>query len=143
MEIKMKQHGVFPLVMGQEAADFPSVEENGVEEPMDLNSVLVHRPAATFFVRVQGDSMIDAGIHSGDILVVDKSLDAKDGSIVIAVLEGDFLVKQLCLWKDGSAWLMPANPQFRPINVTGRADFSVWGVVTANIHQFVRERARK
>jgi DNA polymerase V len=141
--MKMKQHGVSRLAMGQAAADSLSSAENDMEEPMDLNRVLVHRPAATFFVRAYGDSMIGAGIHSGDILVVDKSLDAKDGSIVIAVLEGDFLVKQLCLWKDGSAWLMPANPQFQPINVTGRADFSIWGVVTANIHQFVRERARK
>ena len=104
-----------------------SIESCSIEGQMDLNSVLVHRPAATFFVRVQGDSMTDAGIQSGDILVVDKSLDARDGSIVIAELGGDFLVKQLSLWKDGSAWLVPANPRFRPINVTGRADFSIWG----------------
>ena len=87
--------------------------------------------------------MIEAGIQSGDILVVDKSLDARDGSIVIAVLDGEFLVKQFCQWKDGSAWLVPANPQFPAINVTERTDFSIWGVVTANIHQFVRERIRK
>ena len=125
-------------------ASFPaSVDSCGLEKPMDLNSILVYRPAATFFVRVSGDSMIGAGIQSGDILVVDKSLDARDGSIVIAELGGDFLVKQLRLWKDGSAWLVPANPRFQPINVTGRADFSIWGVVTANIHQFVRERVRK
>jgi len=87
--------------------------------------------------------MIGAGIQSGDILVVDKSLTARDGSVVIAVLDGDFTVKQFQHWKDGSAWLVPANPQFRPINVTGREDFSIWGVVTASIHQLVREPVRK
>ena len=139
----MKQNEVFPQAAWQDAADFPSVAGNGVEEPTDLNSVLVHRPAATFFVRVIGDSMIGSGIQSGDILVVDKSLEAGDGSIIIAVLDGDFTVKQFRLWKDGSAWLVPANPQFKPINVKGREDFSIWGVVTANIHQFVREPVRK
>ena len=125
-------------------AGFPaSTESCGLEEPMDLNAQLVHRPAATFFVRAIGDSMIDAGIQSGDILVVDKSLEASDGSIVIAELDGEFLVKQFCRCKDGSAWLVPANPRFQPINVTDRPDFSIWGVVTAYIHQFVREGLRK
>ncbi|MBO7619117.1 MAG: translesion error-prone DNA polymerase V autoproteolytic subunit [Victivallales bacterium] len=110
---------------------------------MNLNGQLVYCPAATFFVRVQDDSMIDEGIQSGDILVVDKSLEASDGSIVIAELDGEFLVKQFCRWKDGSAWLVPANPRFQPINVTDRPDFSIWGVVTACIHQFVHEGFRK
>ncbi len=123
---------------------FPSTVENyGVEEPMDLNAQLVYRPAATYFVRVSGDSMIDVGIQSGDILVVDKSLEASDGSIVIAELDGEFLVKQFRRCKDGSAWLVPANPRFQPINVTDRPDFSIWGVVTAYIHQFVHEGFRK
>ena len=87
--------------------------------------------------------MIGTGIQSGDILVADKSRDARDGSIVIAVLDGEFLVKQFCRWKDGSAWLVPANPQFSAINVTECTNFSIWGVVTANIHQFVHERIRK
>ena len=123
---------------------FPaSTESCGLEAPMDLNTELVHRPAATYYVRVQGDSMIGAGIQSGDILVVDKSLEARDGSIVIAELDGDFLVKKFCRWKDGSVWLVPANPQFQPINVTNRTDFNIWGIVTAYIHQFIHERIRK
>ena len=127
-----------------ETAEFPaSTESYGLEKPMDLNAQLVYRPAATYFVRVSGDSMIDAGIQSGDILVVDKSLEASDGSIVIAELDGEFLVKQFRRCKDGSAWLVPANPRFQPINVTDRPDFSIWGVVTAYIHQFVREGLRK
>ena len=124
-------------------ADIPPHAEDYIEEQIDLNTLLVYRPAATYFVRVSGDSMIGAGIQSGDILVVDKSLDAKDGSIIIAELGGDFTVKQFQHWKDGSVWLVPANPRFQPINVMGRAGFSIWGVVTANIHQFVRERIRK
>ncbi len=123
---------------------FPaSTESCGLEAPMDLNTELVYRPAATYYVRVQGDSMIGAGIQSGDILVVDKSLEARDGSIVIAELDGDFLVKQFCRWKDGSVWLVPANPQFQPINVTNHTDFNIWGIVTAYIHQFIHERIRK
>ena len=79
------------IPIGDAEASFPaSTESCGLEAPMDLNAALVYRPAATFFVRVQGDSMIGAGIQSGDILVVDKSLDARDGSIVIAVLDGEF-----------------------------------------------------
>ena len=87
--------------------------------------------------------MIGAGIQSGDILVVDKSLNARDGSIVIAELDGEFTVKQFRRGRDGSVWLVPANPQFQPINVTRREDFSIWGVVTAYIHQFVHEGFRK
>ena len=74
---------------------------------------------------------------------MDKRLEASDNSIVIAELDGEFLVKQFRRWKDGSAWLVPANPRFQPINVTNRTDFNIWGVVTAYIHQFVHERIRK
>ena len=137
----MKQH---EIPIEDVEPSFPaSTESCGLEAPMDLNTELVHRPAATYYVRVQGDSMIGAGIQSGDILVVDKSLEARDGSIVIAELDGDFLVKQFCRWKDGSVWLVPANPQFQPINVTNRTDFNIWGIVTAYIHQFIHERIRK
>ena len=109
------------LVCGNVAAGFPSPAETYVEKPLDLNNLLIYRPAATFFVRACGDSMTGAGIQSGDILVVDKSLTARDGS----------------------AWLVPANPQFEAINVTERQDFSVFGVVTACIHQFIHEHIRK
>ena len=137
----MKQHET--PIEGVEASFPTSTESCGLEAPMDLNAKLVYRPAATYFVRVSGDSMIGAGIQSGDILVVDKSLEAKDGCIIIAELDGEFLVKQFCRWKDGSTWLVPANPQFQSINVTNRTDFNIWGVVTAYIHQFVHERIRK
>ena len=142
MTMDMEQHDIPLLVSGNVVAGFPSPAETYVEKPLDLNNLLIYRPAATFFVRACGDSMVDAGVQSGDILVVDKSLAARDGSIIIAVLDGDFTVKQFRRWRDGSAWLVPANPQFQPINVTNRADFSVFGVVTACIHQFVHEHVR-
>ncbi len=134
----------FPLlVIGTVAAGFPSPAESYVEKPLDLNTLLVYRPAATYFVRVSGDSMIGADIQSEDILVVDKSLNVRDGSIVIAELDGEFTVKQFRRGRDGSVWLVPANPQFQPINVTEREDFSIWGIVTGCIHQFVHEPVRK
>ena len=143
METNMEQQDTPWLVCGNVAAGFPSPAETYVEKPLDLNNLLIYRPAATFFVRACGDSMTGAGIQSGDILVVDKSLTARDGSIVIAVLDGDFTVKQFRRGRDGSAWLLPANPQFQPINVTERQDFSIFGVVTACIHQFIHEHVRK
>jgi len=142
MTTDIKRHDTPLLVSGNVAAGFPSPAETYVEKPLDLNTLLIYRPAATFFVRVCGDSMTGAGIQSGDILVVDKSLTARDGSVVIAILDSDFTVKQFHRRRDGSIWLVPANPQFQPINVTERQDFSVFGVVTACIHQFVHERGR-
>ena len=143
MKTEKEQQDTLWLVCGNVAAGFPSPAETYVEKPLDLNNLLIYRPAATFFVRAYGDSMTGAGIQSGDILVVDKSLTARDGSIIIAVLDGDFTVKQFRRGRDGSAWLVPANPQFEAINVTERQDFSVFGVVTACIHQFIHEHIRK
>ena len=142
METNMEQYDTPLLACGNVVAGFPSPAETYVEKPLDLNNLLIYRPAATFFVRVCGDSMTGTGIQSGDILVVDKSLTARDGSIIIAVLDGDFTVKQFRRGRDGSTWLVPANPQFQPINVTERQDFSIFGVVTACIHQFIHEHVR-
>ncbi|MBP5673107.1 MAG: translesion error-prone DNA polymerase V autoproteolytic subunit [Lentisphaeria bacterium] len=139
----MERQYLPPLALENVAAGFPSPAETYVEEPLDLHRLLIYRPAATFFVRVSGDSMLGAGIQSGDILIVDRSLTARDGSVVIASLDGDFTVKELRRGRDGSAWLVPANPQFQAINVTERSDFSIFGIVTACIHQFVHEHARK
>ena len=140
---KPERGGRPPLMAGTVAAGFPSPAETYVEAPLDLNSLLVYRPAATFYVRASGDSMTGAGIQSGDILVVDRSLTARDGSVVVACLDGDFTVKEFRRGREGTAWLVPANPQYPAIDVTERADFRVFGVVTACIHQFVREHARK
>lgn len=116
-------------------AGFPSPAEDFVEGQLDLNEHLIHHPAATFFVRVSGDSMIGVGIHHNDILVVDKSLEATSGSVVIATINGDFTVKTL--ERHGNKiQLVAANPNYPTIDVSPEMDFDIWGVVTSVIHQF-------
>ena len=114
-------------------AGFPSPADDYVERPLDLNELMVKRPEATFFVRVKGDSMEGADLRSGDILVVDRSMEARDGQVVVAVLDGEFTVKQLH-YRNGRVTLLPANRNFSPIPVTPEQDFQVWGVVTYVIH---------
>ena len=125
-----------PLMESPVAAGFPSPAEQYAEMPLDLNELLVHNPPATYFVRASGDSMIGAGIRSGDILVVDRSLDAADGSIVIANVDGEFTVKFFRSGPDGSVRLEPANPRYRAITFREGMEFRLFGVVTAMIHQY-------
>ncbi len=102
---------------------------------LDLNERLVRHPAATFFVRVEGDSMIGAGIHSGDILVVDRSMEPTDRSIVVAVLNGELTVKRL--WrKNGRVRLEPENPDYPVIEIAEGEELIIWGVVTSAIREF-------
>jgi DNA polymerase V len=126
-----------PLMSDAVAAGFPSPAEQYVEGPLDLNELLVHRPAATFFVRAVGDSMIGVGIHPGDILVVDRSLEAVDRAVVIAAVNGELTVKLLRRDQRGVR-LEAANPAYRPIVLLDDMDTRIFGVVTALIHQFVR-----
>lgn len=118
-------------------AGFPSVADNYASTPLDLNELLVRRPSATFFVRAMGESMIDAGINSGDILVVDRSLDAIDGNIVIACIQNEFTVKYFRK-NNNEIWLEPANKNFKPIMFEDGMQLQIFGVVTAVIHQFVK-----
>jgi len=113
-------------------AGFPSPAEDYIEKTLDINELVVEHPAATFFVRVVGDSMQDAGIFSGDILVVDRSLQAQSGKIVIAVLNGEFTVKRLKISSEG-IYLMPENEKYPPIKVA--EECSIWGVVSYVIHK--------
>ena len=123
-----------PLFLVPVAAGFPSPSDDYIETTLDLNRHLVKHPSATFFVRVKGDSMIEAGIHSGDILIVDRSLDATDKKVVIAVLDGEFTVKRIRLI-DSKLYLLPENSDFSPTEITESMDFTVWGVVTNVIHE--------
>ncbi len=128
-----------PLMATHVAAGFPSPAEQYVEAPLDLNELLVRQPAATFFVRAAGDSMVGAGIRPGDILVVDRSLEASDGSIVIAAVDGEFTVKTLR--RDGAGVrLEAANPAYPAITFTDGMELRLFGVVTAVVHQFVASR---
>lgn len=130
-------------VVGAVVAGFPSPAEQYFEPPLDLNALLIKRPAATLLVKVQGDSMINAGIHDGDILVLDRSLTPKDGDVIVAALDGDFTVKTyrtgLKTGKDGRKHrfvaLEPANPNYPTINVTAGHELLLYGKVTAVIHR--------
>lgn len=122
-----------PLFSSRVSAGFPSPADDFLERKLDLNEHLIKHPAATFFVRATGDSMIGAGIHSGDLLVVDRSLTPRNDHIVIAVLEGELTVKRLCQ-KAGRVFLVAENKEYKPIEVTEENNFNVWGVVTSVIH---------
>lgn len=125
----------FPIYLESVKAGFPSPADDFIDKKLDLNEYLVKHPVATFFVRVTGDSMINCGIQSGDILVVDRALEAYDGNVVVAVINSDLTVKRLKT-KNGKVTLMPENPNYKPIEVTAEDNFSIWGVVTSVIHQF-------
>jgi len=123
-----------PLYLSTVQAGFPSPAEDYIDKKLDLNEQLVRHPAATFFVRVDGDSMRDAGVTSGDILVVDRAVEPRDGHIVIAALDGELTVKRLRR-KNGQVLLVPENSDYAPVTVGPEASFEVWGVVTYIIHK--------
>ena len=125
----------FPLVLAKIPAGFPSPADDYIEGGLDLNELLVRHPAATFFVRVSGDSMIGAGIHSGDVLVVDRAETPRNRSVIIASLNGELTVKRL-VREGGRAWLVSENPEYAPLEVRDAMDFEVWGVVVHVIHSF-------
>jgi len=122
-------------VSGSVVAGFPSPAEQYQEPPLDLNELLVKRPAATFFVRVQGSSMTGAGINDGDLLVVDRSLRPASGDVIIACVDGDFTVKTYRRDKDGVR-LEPANLDFPVIRIKPGQELDYFGKVTAAIHRF-------
>jgi len=127
------KEGLYPLFCARISAGFPSPADDYIENALDLNEHLIKHPAATFFVRVTGNSMIGAGINSGDILIVDRSVTAVNGSIIVAVLNGEFTVKRFV--RRGSALLLlPENPAYEPIEITSGSEFEVWGVVMHVIH---------
>ena len=111
------------------SAGFPSPADDFMENKIDLNDKLISHPNSTFLVRVEGQSMVNAGISTGDVVIVDKSLEAKDGQIVVAVLEGDFTLKRLHM-KDEQITLRPENPSYPEIKITEDTNFEIWGVVT-------------
>ncbi|MFI3222606.1 MAG: translesion error-prone DNA polymerase V autoproteolytic subunit [Methylococcaceae bacterium] len=122
-----------PLFSGKVAAGFPSPADDYVEKNLDLNELLVQKPAATFFVRAQGESMLGAGIHPNDILVVDRSIDAVTGKIVICALNGELTVKRL--ERENEQWQLKAeNPDYPDIIIHEELEMVIWGVVTNVIH---------
>ncbi len=134
-EVDQKTRVVCPLFTCGVSAGFPSPAEDHIDQHLDLNELLIQHPVATFFVRVSGESMKDAGINHGDILVVDRSLEATSGRIIIAIVNGELTVKRF-VQDSSSCQLVAANPDYPPVAITDETDFSVWGVVTSVIHQF-------
>jgi len=122
-----------PLYSSAIAAGFPSPADDHLDMHLDLNEYLVQHPSATFYVRVDGDSMIEAGIHSGDLLVVDRALEATDRKIVVVAFDGELTVKRLC-FLEGRPYLMPENPNYSPLPVGEENNCHIWGVVTNVIH---------
>lgn len=114
---------------GDVKAGFPSPAEDTPRERLDLLQLIIRHPASTFYFRVSGVSMTDAGLDEGDIIVVDRSLDADDGRIAVCFIDGEFTVKRIRR-EQGCIWLMPANDRYRPIRITPDNEFAVWGVVT-------------
>lgn len=122
-----------PLFVGKVAAGFPSPADDYVEKTLDLNELLIQKPAATFFARAQGDSMIDAGIHNNDILVVDRSIEPVPGKIVICAVNGELTVKRL--ERDNDLWKLKAeNKNYPDIAIHEELEMVIWGVVTNVIH---------
>lgn len=121
-----------PYADGGIQAGFPSPAQDYITESIDLNRELVAHPAATFYGRVAGESMIDEGIEPGDLLVIDRSLEPADGDLAVCCLDGDFTLKRISL-RAGEVWLIPSNETFDPILVTPDRRFEVWGVVTHTI----------
>lgn len=130
--LKKHSHRI-PLFTSHIIAGFPSPAESYVENNLNLHEHLVHKPASTFFVRVAGDSMIGAGIFKGDLLIVDRSIEPRHRSIIVAVVFGEFTLKRFIKRQD-KIFLQPENPKYHEIEITDESQFEVWGVATANVH---------
>ncbi len=122
-----------PLFSCKVQAGFPSPAEDHIEKKLDLNEHLIKHPSATFFVRVDGQSMKNSGINSGDILIVDRAITPRSGQVVVAILDGEFTVKRIKIMGK-TIHLIPENPDYPFIEITPEIDFQVWGVVTYTIH---------
>ncbi|MGC9512860.1 MAG: LexA family protein [Fidelibacterota bacterium] len=115
-------------------AGFPSPADDYAELKLDLNKHLIRNPSATFYVRVRGHSMVNAGIYDGDMLIVDRSLEPKDGDVAVCVINGEFTVKRIK--KSGQQIVLsPENPDFPEMSVTKDDDFRIWGIVSYVIHK--------
>lgn len=121
-----------PIAGSNVSAGFPSPADDYLEQPLDLNKYLIRNPSSTFFVRVAGESMKDAGINDGDLLVVDKSVEVYDGCIAVSVIDGEFTLKRVRFEKN-RIFLLPANEKYKPIEVSPDDEFRIWGIVRYSI----------
>tara|TARA_B110000444_G_C18830641_1_gene593044 strand:- start:424 stop:996 length:573 start_codon:yes stop_codon:yes gene_type:complete len=124
-----------PFFAHKVPAGFPSPADDHVEKKLDLNEYLINQKEATFFITIKGDSMIDASIHDGDIVIVDRSKQARIGDIVLASIDGEFTVKTLAKHLSQPR-LVPANKQYKYIDITENMEFEIWGVITGAVRKF-------
>ena len=122
-----------PISRNYVAAGFPSPADDYLEDRINLQQVLIRNPTAPYLVRVRGESMRDARLHDGDILVVDRSMKPRDGHIIIGVVDGEFTVKRF-LKRGNKTFLQPANEAYPPLEITEGMDFKPWGVVVWSLH---------
>ncbi|AMQ43058.1 UV protection and mutation protein [Aeromonas veronii] len=122
-----------PLFLSPATCGFPSPAQDYIEQTIDLNQICIEHPAATFYVRASGHSMVNAGINDGDLLIVDRAIKASHGAIVLACLDGEFTVKRL--QERPFAALLPANPDFQPITLLEGQELEIFGVVTFVLHK--------
>lgn len=134
----IKNHLEIPLFVEHVSAGFPSPAQDFIEQALDLNELCIKHPAATYFVRVEGDSMLEAGIYPDDVLVVDRSLNAEHGDIIVASVYGELTVKELQL--KPVPRLLPRNKAYPPIEVAEESDLVIFGVVT-NVIRNLRTKA--
>ena len=134
-QLVRRTHLARPLFGTRVCAGFPSPAEDWIEGRLDLNERLIRHPVATFFTRVEGDSMVGERIYPGDMLVIDRAAPTGDGSIVLALLNGAFCVRKLRI-EEERIWLEAANEGYSPIEITEETEFQVWGRVMHTIHSF-------
>lgn len=125
---ELEQSIALPLSEDSVSAGFPSPAEDLMDSALDLNKALIKHPSSTFYARVKGMSMMDEGIHEGDLLIIDKAPEPTDGCLAVCYIDGEFTLKRIRVEKDGLL-LVPANPKYSPIKVTAQNDFLIWGIV--------------
>jgi len=135
LKIKPSTTNELPLFTSNVSAGVPSPADDEVENGIDLNTYLLNNPQKSFAVRATGDSMLGEGINQGDLLIVDCDITPKSGRIVVAAVDGELTVKTLFKNKDNKLYLMPANPEYKPIEITENQSFTIIGVVTNVIHK--------
>src|ERR1700683_937070 len=132
LDISPQRPPAVPLMVSPAACGFPSPADDYLDGPLDFNELLIENPAATFAVRIAGESMTGAGLFPGDIAVVDRARTANDGSIVLALLAGEFTIKRYRK-KGARTWLQAENPAFANIEINEDSGFEVWGVIAKSI----------
>ena len=125
-----------PMISDGIPAGFPSSESDFIDLKIDLNRDLIQHPSATFFAKVSGESMMDAGIHDGDLIIIDRSLTPKDGDIAVCVIESEYTIKRIKI-DSNCCWLVSSNKKDEPILVTEDSQFLIWGIVAHSIKSHI------